>query len=245
MGSFWFTGSMNRSIPRLISVFFVAVCFSTAVGAQTIITAESYFASVSEAYGAIRDYSANLAITATFVATRRTENMTGRVLFKRPNLLRIDFSVPDNQTIVFNGENLVIYLPRYDVILNQAVDRSSAGSGANLATPQGLALMRRYYTIAYAHDTGNQPQPLQTGSTENVVTLLLSRRTTTEMFRTLRVSVNSESLLIRRIVATTIPGDVIIFDFTGYSTNQGILDSRFVYETPPSANTFNNFLFNE
>ena len=236
---------MNRSILRTISVLFVAVCFSAAPGAQTITTADSYFASVSEAYGAIKDYSANLAITATFVATRRTENMTGRVIFKRPNLLRIDFSVPDQQTIVFNGENLIIYLPAYNVILNQAVDRSSAGSGANLATPQGLALMRRYYTVAYAHETGNQPLPLQTGSTENVVTFLLSRRTTTEMFRTLRLSVNPETRLIRRIEATTISGDVIIFDFTGYSINQGLLDNRCIYDTPQSANTFNNFLFNE
>ena len=78
-----------------------------------------------------------------------------------------------------------------------------------------------------------------------VVVLALARRTTTEMFRAIRLMINPETSLIRRIEATTITGDTLVFDFSGYSLNQGVLDNYFVYEPPSSANIFNNFLFTE
>ncbi len=230
---------------RLFLLALLVLGLTAAAFAQTITTAESFFASVSETYGGIKDYSANLNITSSSgsSAQRRSDVMTGRVIFKRPNLLRIDFSNPDQQTIVFNGDTLIIYLPAYNVILNQSVDGNSAGSGANLATPQGLALLRRYYTIAY--ETGPDPVPMDAGSAEQVVVLTLSRRSTSEMFRTIRLLISPTTKMIRRIDARSIAGDQIVFDFSNYALNQGLLDNRFVYDTPASANTFNNFLFNE
>lgn len=209
--------------------------------AQAITTADTFFSSVSDVYASIKDYSATIAITAG--SGHNAEAMSGRAVFKIPNFLRIDFTKPDTQTIVFNGEVLTIYLPNYNVVLNQSVEKSAGTSGASLATPQGLSLMKRYYTIAY--ETGASAVSLEENSTEQVIVLLLSRRSTTEMFRTIRLMISSESKLIRRIDARTISGDQIRFDFTGYALNQGILDNRFDYDPPASANMFNDFLFTE
>jgi len=210
-------------------------------GAQTITTADSFFSSVSDVYANIKDYSANISISAG--SGSKNESMSGRVIFKKPNLLRIDFSNPDQQTIVFNGEVLTIYLPNYNVVLNQSVEKSAGSSGASLATPQGMSLMKRYYSISY--ETGPDPVGLEENSAEKVVVLSLSRRSTTEMFRTIRLMVNPETKLVRRIDARTISGDLVRFDFTGYALNQGLLDNRFVYDSPASANMFNDFLFIE
>jgi len=57
--------------------------------------------------------------------------------------------------------------------------------------------------------------------------------------------VSPDTKLIRRLDARSIAGDQIRFDFTGYSLDQGILENRFVYDSPASANMFNDFLFNE
>ncbi len=217
-------------------VFMVFPCAS-----ETITTADSYFSTISDTYASIKDYSANIVITAG--SGSKADTMSGRAVFKTPNLLRIDFTNPDSQTIVFNGEMLTIYLPAYNVILNQSVEKGSGTSGASLATPQGLVLMKRFYTIAY--ETGSAPVTLEEKSTEQVIVLLLSRRSTTEMFRTIRLMISPDTKLIRRIDARTISGDQIRFDFTGYALNQGILDNRFEYDSPASANIFNDFLFNE
>lgn len=220
----------------LCMVFMVFPCAS-----ETITTADSYFSTISDTYASIKDYSANIVITAG--SGSKADTMSGRAVFKTPNLLRIDFTNPDSQTIVFNGEMLTIYLPAYNVILNQSVEKGSGTSGASLATPQGLVLMKRFYTIAY--ETGSAPVTLEEKSTEQVIVLLLSRRSTTEMFRTIRLMISPDTKLIRRIDARTISGDQIRFDFTGYALNQGILDNRFEYDSPASANIFNDFLFNE
>ena len=173
--------------------------------------------------------------------------MRGRVSYKSSNLLRIDFSSPAEQTILFDGRVLTVYLPApYNAVLTQATSSSGGNvgaGGASLATPGGLSLMRRYYSIAY--ETGPDPRPLSEGSSIRVVALTLNRRSTTEMFRTMRILVDYDSKLIRRIEANTITGTRIVFSFSNYSLNQGIPDARFVYDSPSSANVYDNFLFNE
>lgn len=232
---------MNTSILRSsLRILVFTVCLASVSG-QTITTADTFFSTLSETYSNLKDYSANIRITS--IAAQKADTMTGRVQFKKPDLLRIDFSQPAEQTIVFNGSLLTIYLPAYNVVLNQSVEKSSGSSGASLATPQGLSLIKRYYSIAY--ETGPNPEPMDANSDEQVIILSLARRSTTEMFRTIRMMVSPDTGLIRRIDAKTIAGDQIIFDFTGYALNQGILDNRFEYDSPPSANMFNNFLFTE
>ncbi|MCH5288669.1 MAG: outer membrane lipoprotein carrier protein LolA [Treponema sp.] len=218
-----------------------AVCvlafFSVALAnAQSILTAAEFFQTVSARYGAIRDYEA----MADIRAGRQT--MEGKISFKRPDLLRIDFSRPENQVITYNGDTLTVYLPGSDAVLQQVVEKSSAG-GAGLATPQGLSLMSRYYAVAY--EVGQDAVPLDDGSEEMVVKLVLSRRNTSEAFRFIRIAVLPDSKLIRRIEAVTPQGETFSFSFTNYVLNSGISDQRFIYDPPSSANYYNNFLFSE
>ncbi len=242
-GRFCFTESMNYPRFRLALAMASALAFGAGTAAaQTITTADSFFSSVSDTYAALTDYSAAIKITAGSGSSAQA--MSGQVIFKKPDLLRIDFSNPAEQTIVFDGKTLTIYLPGYNVVLNQTVDASDSGAaGASLATPQGLFLMKRYYTVAY--ETVPDPVPLEEGSKEKVIVLALFRRSTTESFRSLRVMIDPETKLIRRIDAKTLTGDQIVFDFTAYKLNQGLSAARFVYDSPASANMFNNFLFTE
>ena len=204
---------------------------------QSILTAAAFFQTVSAEYSKISDYEATVDIKAA------KQNMEGKVSFKRPDLLRIDFTKPDDQVICFNGDLLTIYLPESAAILNQNVQSSGTGNAANLATAQGLSLMSRYYSVAY--ESGQEPVALDEGSNEMVVKLVLSRRNTSEAFRYINLAVQPETKLIRRIEAITPQNEKFQFDFSNYSLNQGISDQRFIYDPPASANNYNNFLFTE
>jgi outer membrane lipoprotein-sorting protein len=221
----------------LSAAVFLCLCIFILPAENSILTASAFFQSISAHYGAIKDYEASVSIKAG------RSVMEGKVLFKRPDLLRIDFSTPADQVIVFNGDMLTIYLPGSQAVLNQSVQSGGGQSGANLATPQGLSLMSRYYSVAY--ETGQDPVPLDVGASESVVKLVLSRRNTTEAFRYIKLSVLPDLKLIRRIEAVTPQGEVFVFDFTGYTLNSGISDQRFIYDAPSSANNYNNFLFSE
>jgi outer membrane lipoprotein-sorting protein len=221
------------------------ICFVLAVsvllgglGAQEIITAERYLETVSSRYGTVRDYEAQIVIRSG------NTDMYGTVSHLAPSFLRIDFSSPAEQVIVFNGEQLTVYLPEYRAALNQVItSRQGSSSGAGLASSQGLTLLRRNYIPAFVK--GPDPIPLEEGSSEEVVALRLTRRSISEGFREIILSVNPDSLLIRRIEGRTIAEGLVRFDFLNVKTNQGIPEQRFIYDSPASANLYNNFLFRD
>ncbi|MDR1029927.1 MAG: outer-membrane lipoprotein carrier protein LolA [Treponema sp.] len=227
---------MRLTLVRATIIFFLL--FSKDRGflaAQEIVTAERYLQTVAERYGTIRDYEAKLLIRSGGT------DMSGTVSHLVPSFLRIDFTRPAEQVILFNGDLLTIYLPQYNAVLNQST--SPRSSGASLATAQGLLLLRRNYIPVFV--TGPDPQPLERGSEEQVVQLRLTRRSVSEGFREIILSINPNTKLIRRIVGTTISDGQVRFDFSDIKVNQGIPEQRFIYDSPASANMFNNFLFQD
>lgn len=215
---------------------FMLVCVSA--NAQNILTAGNFFKSVSEYYATINDYEASFSISV------EDTHMSGKVSFKTPNLLRMDFDNPKDQVIVFSNNKLLMYLPLSNATLIQEVDGSgSVADAGNLATPQGLYLMNRYYFIAY--ENGQAAEPLEEGSSENVVKLILTRKTAAEGFTTIKVAVNPDTLLIRRIQAITTDERQFDFSFSQYILNTNIPDIRFVYDSPSDSNNYYNFLYTE
>jgi outer membrane lipoprotein-sorting protein len=225
----------KKSLPLL----FLLVLNLNAVFGQQIVTADRFMEMVSERYGGIRDYQANLDIRSG------NSDMYGIVSYISPTFLRIDFSRPAEQVILFNGEMLTIYLPDYRAVLNQSVahGRRSPASGAGMASAQGLTMLRRNYVPSFV--TGPSPEPLDGGNPEMVVKIRLTRRSVSEGFREIILSVNAESRLIRRIEARTIAETELRFDYTNIRTNMGIPEQRFIYDSPPSANMYHNFLFRD
>ncbi len=203
----------------------------TSLFAQSILTASDFLKDVSDFYATITDYEVYTHINANGT------KMSGKASFKHPELLRIDFDDPEEQVIVFDGENLVIYLPGSSAILEQSVENNKN------VEPLGLNLLRRYYTVAY--ESGQDPEPLDEGSDEKVIKLAFFRRSVSEAFSKVMVAIDPQTKLIRRIEATTTQNDVYKFDFTEYNINCGITAQRFIYDPPTSANNYNNFLFAE
>ena len=223
----------------IVLLFLGAAVFSAS--AQEIVTAERYLEIVSEKYGAIRDYEALVNIRSG------NTDMTGHLSFLNPFFLRIDFSRPSEQVLVFNGELLSIYIPELRAVLNQSVTparrTSSPVGGASMASAQGLQLLKRGYVPAFV--TGPEPAPLDERDRDPVVKLRLTRRIASEGFREIILSVAPETFLIRRIEGRSLADALVRFDFINIKTNLGIPEQRFIYDSPASANLYNNFLFRD
>ena len=222
---------------KKLLISFCALFISTVLFAQNITTASAYFKTISEYYGTIKDYEVDFEIKI-----EKTES-AGKLSFKAPNLLRMDYTNPEEQVICFNGDVLTIYLPDAPAVLQQQVSPDGTNNTASLTTPQGLSLMSRYYSVAY--ETGQNAEPLEEGSDEMVVKLILTRKSASEAFRYIKIAVNNETKLIRRIEAVTPKGEEFVFNFYDYVLNQNLSEQRFVYDAPSSANNYNNFLFTE
>ena len=223
---------------KKLLISFCALFIFAAAFAQNITTASAYFKTVSEYYGTIKDYEVDFEIKI-----EKTES-AGKLSFKAPNLLRMDYTNPPEQVICFNGDILTIYIKEpAEAVLQQQVTMDGTNSASSLTTPQGLSLMSRYYTVAY--ETGQNPEPLEEGSDEMVVKLILTRKSASEAFRYIKLAINNDTKLIRRIEAVTPKGEEFIFNFFDYELNQNLSEQRFVYDAPSSANNYNNFLFSE
>lgn len=228
----------NKAMRRIFAFIFIFLLAALNATAQNIITASTYFKGVCDVYSKIKDYQVTMDITVT--QGKEKTFMSAATSFKTPNLLRLDFSRPKEQVICFNGNKLIVYLPKTHAILEQAVS-TDENSGAKLATSAGLTLMSRYYTVAYV--TGQSPVPLEKNSTDEVVKLILTRKSNLESFRTIELSITPKTSLIRRLKATSSNGDTFTFDYFDYMLNQNLTDQRFLYDPPSSANNFSNFLF--
>ena len=222
---------------RPIALVALLLSGALSVQAQDILTADSYLAQAGDRYAAIQDYQAKIGIRSAAV------EMKGTIIHKNPKLLRIDFSQPEEQVIAFNGDVLTVYLPEYRAVLSQSVATDSEASAASLASAQGLSMLRRNYAAAFT--SGPDPVPLEQGSSELVVQLTLTRRSLSEGFREIKLSVSPATKLIRRIEGRTIADDFVQFDFTDIKLDQGIPEARFAYDSPASANLYNNFLFKD
>jgi len=223
-------------MKRKVTAVLILVFLGFPIFSQEIVTAERYLELVSDRYAGIRDYEANIAILSG------SSEMYGIVSHLAPAFLRLDFTRPMDQVIVFNGDLLTVYLPDYRMVLNQTVTQNRR-SGAGLATANGLALLRWYYVPSFV--SGPAPVPLDANSSERVVKLRLTRRSISEGFREIILSVNPETKLIRRLEGRTIADGLVRFDFSNVKINQGIPEMRFIYDSPASANMYNNFLFKD
>ena len=210
---------------------FLAPQVATAQSAD-MVSAEKFFGNLSASYGAVKDYEANLTITQGKAASR------GRISYKSPLYLFIHFDDPANQVICFDGEKLTVYLPTAQVVLQQRYKKKSPGQIEAMATSQGLSLLQRNYSIAYL--IGPAAVPLEDGSREMVVKLKLVARGATS-YSQLIISVKDS--LIRRVEGTQPGGEKVVMDFANIRTNQGVPDSRFVYDAPPYANVIQDWLF--
>ena len=224
---------MNRPVFSHIAIVLTALLLPAAAFGQE--TASRFFERVSERYESIEDYSANLRIE------KGDEVQTAEVWYKNPDRLRLDFSEPAEMVMAVDGEELQVWVPHpYNVTFSQPLRRDSQAQMAGFSGSRGLELLSRYYTVAYAQSP--DPVPLEQGSPERVVKLRMLWKSNNEGFRELEVSIDSD-LKIRRIVGITTIGETIMFDFTNMVINRGIPDARFDYESPPTGNTIENFLF--
>ncbi|MBI9099325.1 MAG: outer membrane lipoprotein carrier protein LolA [Spirochaetaceae bacterium] len=198
-------------------------------------TAEKFFSSVSEQHGDVSDYQAFITIT------KGNDVQSGDLLYKTPNLLRIDFAEPEDQVLIVNNELLELYIPKFRVSFKQTLKKHNQATLASMVSDQGLKLLKRNYKIGYL--IGPDPVPLEDDSPEMVVKLKLTWMSQTEGFRELEMSINPDDKTIRRIIGVTGSFETIQFDFEKIDTLTTIPDTRFVYESPSEGNSIENFLF--
>jgi outer membrane lipoprotein-sorting protein len=198
---------------------------------QDLINATDIFNKVSDLYAGLKDLQATIKIT------KGEKTQSGILYYSSHNLLKIEFYDPSKQVILVNRDNLQIYLPSHQTILEQQFENSNTG----LLSGGGFSILKSNYSVSFA-EAGLVP--LSAGSSEEVYKLsLYPYAGSKEGFKYVIMSVLPDSYLIRRIEAVNIKNERITFDYTSIIVNPGIPIARFSIDTPNLTNVYPNFLY--
>jgi outer membrane lipoprotein-sorting protein len=227
-------GTRVRPALFMLSAVMLLLSLPAGLSAQQVLTAREFFSTVAANYESVEDYVAQV------VWRDESGTMRGELTYKRPDKIRIDFEDPEEQVFVSDGSVLKIYVPAYNVVLEQELREGVGSAPGGVATGEGLALMRRNYDIAYLE--GPEPVPLEEDSEVFVTQLRLDRKQATEGFRQLVLSIDEEGF-IRRIDGTKIDWEEVQMELADIRINQRVSDRVFEYDGDPSASTNEDFLY--
>jgi outer membrane lipoprotein-sorting protein len=197
-----------------------------------LVSAEKYFDDLSASFGKVKDYIADISIINGKASYR------GKLSYKSPLFLRIDFDDPAKMVLNFDGVKLQWYSPQNAVVLRQDYKKRPQSQIEGMASSQSFSLWKKNFSVAYL--SGPAPVPLEDGSREMVTKLKLVSRGSTN-FTQMIISVKDS--FIRRVEGTMGSGDKVVMDYTNIRTNQGVPDSRFRYEAPSNVNEIPDWLF--
>ncbi len=207
---------MNRK--RILPVIFLAmVTLLMASPPAAAVSAKKILKKVEGEYKSLKDFTADFTQSVHLDSTDSGYTEAGHLWVKKPARFRLELP---HQTIVSDGETLWTYVPRNRQVL---VDQADTSGGA--ARPDQLFLT--YFKNAEAELIRSEK-----AVGHDCYLLHLEPQEKTDI-SCLRVWVDKETWLARRIVMTDLEGMVTDYQFTDVQMNPGLADSVFVFRPPP------------
>jgi outer membrane lipoprotein carrier protein len=109
---------------------------------------ESILAGMEQRYSG-KGFSAEFFQESMLRAMQITDTAQGRLVVKRPGKMRWEYTLPDEQTIISNGESLWIHRPADNqVMVGKAPDFFGQGKGAGFLSD--IRLVRKSFTVKLA-----------------------------------------------------------------------------------------------
>jgi outer membrane lipoprotein-sorting protein len=263
---------LNKSIFPAALLIFGLIRFLPAQEIQEIVTASDFFDQVSQRYIEIEDYQAYLTITQEdSVMTGMLYHKRPNYLLIEFDEPEEQVIAVDGEKLIIYIPYLNVAMEQ--LLKPGETQEAADAAVPVIATGQGLELMKNRYSIAYLDSQFPVPlgraedefgaletiegeeeegeedpeEPVEidtsTDSDEMVFKLKLEWRTIDEGFRQLTLSIDGESLMIRRISGVTSDFQEVQLDFQDILVNQNLPEGKFRYESPPSANVISNFIF--
>jgi len=173
---------------------------------------------------------------------------SGKLYFKNPQKLRVNFSDPNKQVIATNGYTIWVYIDYLNLVLKQDIlqkEKTKREDGKTetvvnpiLLNPMGYNKFLTNYSIEYYE--GKTKTQYKDG--KMVYKMKLIRwKSSRYGFNSLILTIE-DSGLIRRIEGFTATMRRIVLELDNIKLNTNIGDAFFSYQPPSYANTVENFI---
>ena len=191
-------------------------------------------------------YDQTKTLQAEFEQTRYTrlydryDRATGKVVFKKPGMMRWDYAQPNGQVFVSNGKKLLIYQPpeegeKSGQLIERGLDQDQLPSAFSFLIGSGN-LEQDFEVRLLEHENekfqgGYVLQLIPRKSTPNYEQLVFYVRTLT--------TDGKRAGIVQRVLIIDAAGNRNRFDFSKIKFNRDVPDKRFSYKPPRGTQTVN------
>jgi outer membrane lipoprotein carrier protein len=181
---------------------------------------ETLARSLQQRYQGIKDFSADFVQTYRGGVLRTQTTERGRVLVKKPGLMRWTYTAPEKKEFVSDGTKVYSHIPadRQVIVRTLPPDNQATTPALFLAGKGDIA---RDFTATYADTATTGPAMLK----------LTPRRSEPE-YEYLVVAVDPATLQIRALTTRDRQGGDSTLTFNNLKENQGISDKEFTFRIP-------------
>jgi outer membrane lipoprotein carrier protein len=189
-------------------------------------------------------YDQTKTLQAEFEQTRYTrlydryDRAQGKVVFKKPGMMRWDYAQPNGQVFVSDGRKLLIYQPPEEgetrgQLIERAVDEDQLPSAFSFLLGSGN-LEKDFEVRLLEHDNekfkdGHVLQLIPRRATPNYEQLVFYVRTLTQS--------GKRAGVVQRVLIIDSAGNRNRFDFSKIKFNRDVPDKRFSYRPPKGTET--------
>lgn len=184
--------------------------------------------SLQDRYQGVRDFSADFVHTYRGGVLRTQTTERGRVLIKKPGLMRWVYTTPERKEFISDGRQVYSYIPEDRQVLVADVPPDSQATTPALFLA-GKGDIARDFTAEYA-------EPTVPGA---VALRLIPRREEPE-YDYLIVAIDPATLQIRALTTRDRQGGDSTLAFTNLQENRGLADKEFAFRIPRGVDVITN-----
>jgi outer membrane lipoprotein carrier protein len=185
--------------------------------------AEALARALQQRYDRVRDFTADFEHAYQGGVLRRSVTERGRVLIKKPGMMRWTYSGPDQKVFVSDGHKLYSYLPA-----DRQVYVGTVPQGDEAPTPTLFLAGKGNLLRDFAVSVANPPD----GAPPDTVALRLDPKRRDRDYDWLVLVVDRTTMQWRMLVTGDRQGGQSTFTFTNLRENVGLADREFTFRIP-------------
>jgi outer membrane lipoprotein-sorting protein len=185
---------------------------------------------MADKFATIEDY------TADFEWVNGNVNYYGRIQYKKPDKILLNFEEPEEQVIVSNGVSLYIYLPSLKIVAQQALKEDSESTILTTASESGLVKLLDEYSFSF-YDI-SLPQAFKNMTAYH---LTLNQNSAKVGFKKMDLWVSDTGLILQSSGSSQ-SGTNVSLTFLNIKLNTELPDYIFDFEVPTDAQIIRNII---
>lgn len=182
-------------------------------------------------YDTVKDFSADFVHVYEGGVLRKRLAEKGRLLVKKPGMMRWTYSAPDEKLFVSDGVKLYSYIPQDKQVIVSAVPQGDRASTPTLFLT-GKGNLARDFTASAAEVPAGLPPGTRA--------LRLVPKSPQRDYDWLILAVDPATLQIRGLVTVDAQGGRSSFSFTNLKENVHLADKEFTFKIPRGVDVISN-----